>query len=66
VWDGPAGSLGPAALAYHVSEMGWPSVFVLDDRGRIRAKLYGGDEVKRRLDATVRALLAEMDGVVAE
>ncbi len=59
LWDGPLGTEGPASKAWCVEEVGWPSVFVLDRAGRIRAKLRGGPEVERELESVLRALLSE-------
>ncbi len=63
VWDGSRGPAGPIATAYHVPEIGWPSVFVLDADGRIRHKLYGAPQVARHLEQAIRALLDEMHRV---
>lgn len=57
LWDGPRGTEGPAATAWNVEAVGWPTVVVLDGRGRIRAKLYGREQVERELGSAVRALL---------
>ena len=59
LWDGPRGTEGPAATAWAVAAIGWPSVFVLDGRGRIRAKLRGQEQVEAELEAVLRALLSE-------
>jgi len=59
LWDGPRGTDGPAATAWQVNAVGWPTVIVLDGRGRIRVKLYGKDDVEQRLEGELRRLLAE-------
>ena len=59
LWDGPRGTDGPAASAWHVNEVGWPTVIVLDAEGRIQAKLYGKGEIEDRLEGELRRLLAE-------
>jgi len=57
LWDGPNGTNGPAATAWHVNAVGWPTIYVLDQAGRIRAKLYGKDEIEQRLAGIVRRLM---------
>ena len=62
LWDPPRashGAGGPVAIAWNVPALGWPSVFVLDAQGRIRFKLRGKEQVDDRLEASIRALLAE-------
>ena len=59
LWDGPLGTEGPAAKAWDVAAVGWPSVFVIDAEGRIRHKLLGKACVEAELDKAVRTLLAE-------
>ncbi len=61
LWDGPRGADGPASRAWHVAAVGWPSVFVIDGEGNIRAKLRGKEQVERELEGTLRRLLAELD-----
>ena len=58
LWDGPRGTEGPAATAWRVATVGWPSVFVIDERGRIRAKLRGHDQIERELET----VLSEQEG----
>lgn len=62
LWDGPRGTEGPAATAWDVAAVGWPSLFVLDGQGRIRAKLRGREQVEGELERTLRALLAGKEG----
>ena len=57
LWDGPLGTEGPASIAWNVRAMGWPSVFVIDQAGRIRFKLRGKDQVETELEAAIRSLL---------
>ena len=57
LWDGPRGPNGPAAVAWNVPSLGWPSVFVLDRKGRIRFKLRGKGQVDAELEAAIRMLL---------
>lgn len=59
LWDGPLGTEGPASTAWRVAARGWPSVFVIDAEGRIRAKLCGKEEVEAELASVLRALLGE-------
>ena len=51
-WD--ESTSGPIAKAWNIQ--GWPTIYVLDAEGRIRAKNVRGEE----LDQAVDALLAEM------
>ena len=53
-WNGPAGTAGPISKAWNVT--GWPTVYVLDAEGIIRAKGVRGDD----LDQAIDELLAEM------
>lgn len=59
LWDGPLGTDGPAATAWDVSAIGWPSVFVIDQEGRIQYKLRGKEQVEAELEQALRYLLAE-------
>lgn len=59
LWDGPEGPAGPNASAWNVGELGWPAIFVIDPRGRIRAKHWGEHGTVERLRSTLRALLEE-------
>lgn len=59
LWDGPRGTAGPAAEAWGVGALGWPTVYVLDRAGRIRFKLSGRERIERELEGALRALLAE-------
>jgi hypothetical protein len=53
-WD--QSTEGPIATAWNVS--GWPTIYVLDAQGTIRAKNVRGEE----LDRVVDSLLAELGG----
>jgi hypothetical protein len=53
-FDGP-GTQGPIATAWNVS--GWPTIYVLDQRGVIRFKGVRG----KAMDRAVDQLLAELD-----
>jgi thiol-disulfide isomerase/thioredoxin len=55
-WNGDRGPDGPISRAWNVR--GWPTIYVLDARGVIRAKGIVGKE----LDAAVDELLKEMEG----
>lgn len=57
LWDGPEGPVGPVASTWRVAERGWPSVFVLDRKGRIRAKLCGKEQIEAQMPGAIRALL---------
>jgi hypothetical protein len=52
-WDGGSTN-GPIATAWNVS--GWPTIYVLDDKGVIRYKNVRGEE----MDKAVNTLLKEM------
>lgn len=53
-WAGPEGTRGPIPKAWNVS--GWPTIYILDAKGVIRAKNKRGEEMDRVVDE----LLAEM------
>src|SRR3954469_16815900 len=55
-WNGPKGTDGPISRAWNVR--GWPTIYVLDARGVIRAKGVRGEAMDRAVDD----LLAEMAG----
>jgi hypothetical protein len=57
-WNGPAGTDGPIAKAWHVR--GWPTVYVIDHEGVIRHKGHGKapmDEVLKECVARARQAL---------
>ena len=55
-WDGPKGTSGPIAQAWNVS--GWPTIYMIDHEGRIRAKnIYGEKEI----DAKIAELIKEAE-----
>jgi hypothetical protein len=54
-WNGPKGTSGPISAAWNVS--GWPTIYVLDEKGVIRAKGVRGEAMDRVVDR----LLAEME-----
>ena len=51
-WNGPDGTNGPIAKAWHVH--GWPTVYVIDHDGVIRHKSHGGAS----MEAAVRTCVA--------
>src|SRR5947209_15620884 len=55
-WNGPKGTDGPISRAWNVR--GWPTVYVLDPRGVIRAKGVRG----KQMDRVVDELLGELAG----
>lgn len=61
LWDGPDGPYGPASTAWNVAARGWPAVFVLDDKGRIRYKFTGKDQAEEELESAISLLLAELE-----
>ena len=58
-WNGPEGTSGPISTAWGVRS--WPTIYVLDAEGIIRAKGVRGDD----LDEAIDELLAEMGHGVA-
>ena len=54
-WNGPEGTQGPISKAWNV--WGWPTVYIIDSNGVIRARNKRGEE----LDEVVDQLLAEME-----
>ncbi len=54
-WNGPKGTHGPIASRWNV--FGWPTIYVLDEKGVIRFKNPRGEEA---LDKAVDHLLGEL------
>ncbi len=52
-WNGPEGTGGPISKEWNVR--GWPTLYVLDQKGVIRYKSCGCDEIK--LDKVLTELL---------
>src|SRR4051794_38922202 len=51
-WNGSGGTSGPISSAWQVR--GWPTLYVIDDRGVIRHKFQGGGpDVEAKLDKAV-------------
>ena len=59
-WNGPEGTRGPISARWNVT--GWPTIYVLDAKGIIRAKGTRG----AALDKIIDELLAEMGHGVAK
>jgi hypothetical protein len=58
-WNGSGGMSGPISNAWHIQ--GWPTLYVIDDRGVIRYKHLGVDPAKYdELDREVETLLKEI------
>ena len=53
-WNGPKGTSGPISEAWNV--WGWPTIYIIDHKGVIRARNKRGEE----MDEVVDMLLAEM------
>ena len=53
-WNGPEGTRGPISTKWGVT--GWPTIYILDQKGVIRFKGPRGEE----MDKAVDQLLAEM------
>lgn len=53
-WNGPEGTRGPISTRWNVT--GWPTIYVIDAKGVIRAKNLRGEP----LDKMVDDLLVEM------
>ncbi len=54
-WNGPLGTKGPIAKGWDV--MGWPTIYILDVDGVIRARNVRGDP----MEEVVLELLAEIE-----
>jgi len=54
-WNGPKGTTGPISTKWGVR--GWPTIYVLDAKGVIRARNVRGEA----MDKAVDELLAEME-----
>jgi len=59
-WNGPQGTSGPIAKAWNVSA--WPTIYVIDAKGVIRAKNVRGEA----MDKAVNEVLLEMGAITAE
>ena len=59
-WNGPQGTGGPISKAWNVS--GWPTIYVLDAEGVIRAKGVRG----KAMDRVVDELLGGMETLERE
>ena len=55
-WNGPQGTSGPISKAWGVR--GWPTIYVLDDKGVIRYKNVRGSAI----DKAVETLVAKVEG----
>ena len=53
-WNGPEGTSGPISTKWNVA--GWPTIYILDEKGTIRYKNARGAE----MDEAITELLAEM------
>src|SRR5437868_12414602 len=53
-WNGPRGTQGPIAAAWHVR--GWPTIYVLDGDGVIRYRDVRGDDMDRAVDHLLREM----------
>ena len=53
-WNGPEGTQGPISKRWNVES--WPTIYVLDAKGRIRFRDVHGDD----LDRAIETLLAEL------
>jgi hypothetical protein len=53
-WNGPMGTGGPISKAWNVH--GWPTIYVLDEKGVIRFKNVRGES----MDKAVNSLLVKM------
>ena len=51
-WNGPRGTQGPIAEAWHVR--GWPTIYVLDGAGVIRYRDVRGDDMDRAVDQLLK------------
>src|SRR5437773_5575686 len=53
-WNGPKGTQGPIAEAWHVQ--GWPTIYVVDASGVIRYRDVRGDDMDRAVDTLLKEL----------
>ena len=53
-WNGPKGTSGPISEAWNVS--GWPTLYVIDHKGVIRAKSVGFNQ--ELIDSTIEKYIA--------
>lgn len=51
-WNGPKGTSGPISAQYKVRS--WPTIYVLDARGVIRAKNVRGAAMDKAVDALLK------------
>jgi hypothetical protein len=56
-WNGPEGPRGPIAKGWNVR--GWPTIFVLDHNGVIRAKDVRGEDMDKAVDELLEAMAKE-------
>ena len=63
-WNGPEGTRGPIAKAWHVS--GWPTVYVIDHEGVIRHKSHGGRDGNPEMNQALRECLAAAEKAQAK
>ncbi|MBM4060235.1 MAG: redoxin domain-containing protein [Planctomycetes bacterium] len=56
-WNGPEGTKGPIAAAWHVT--GWPTVYVIDHEGVIRHKGHGSPPTA--MDRVLRECVAKAE-----
>ncbi len=55
-WNGPKGTDGPISRAWNVS--GWPTIYVLDHRGVIRARDLRGSGLDSKIDSLLKEIEA--------
>jgi hypothetical protein len=56
-WNGPQGTGGPIAAAWNVRA--WPTIYVLDQNGVIRAKNVRGEALDKAVDELLAAMAKE-------
>ena len=59
-WNGPEGTRGPIAEAWHVH--GWPTIYVIDHDGRIVHKSHGGEAMDKAVAEAVAAAEKALQG----
>ena len=59
LWAGPSGTMGPIPLQWSIR--GWPTAFVIDHEGVIRAKDLDGTELDDLLARLIAAAQAQKD-----
>jgi hypothetical protein len=60
-WNGPTGTSGPISKRWGVT--GWPTIYVIDHKGVIRAKGVRGEAMDKAVDMLLAEMEQEQSGV---